>query len=295
MISIEPLRADNWPALLYSAQAYLPDDKRMECIRQALSLLTTGVLDPRGVFVARANDQIIGVQVCVPLAGKSCLFWPPAAPAELADTLVQAGLAWSRSLGCKLAQAFPGAAESLDVAPLERNGFRRITRMLRLQHSLSGQPQEPPALRAVPYSASLHAVFAATLARTYEGTLDCPELCGARTMDEVLAGHRGEGKFDPNFWWLVHEGNRPAGVVLLMELHDGITWDLAYLGVVPELRRRGLARLMLRHAMHALHCQPATRLTLAVDARNEPALRLYHSFGFVEFEVNDVWLYFFVY
>jgi ribosomal protein S18 acetylase RimI-like enzyme len=45
--------------------------------------------------------------------------------------------------------------------------------------------------------------------------------------------------------------------------------------------------------MEALRNRPALHVVLAVDERNVPARRLYASFGFVETEVNDVFLFLF--
>ena len=179
------------------------------------------------------------------------------------------------------------------VEPLIRHGFRRITRMRQFAHTLENLADETlTPWRCEPYRPSLHADFADTLERTYAGTLDCPELNGKRTIEEILAGHRGQGKVHADFWWLVHDGATPIAVVLLVEMPDGLTWELAYLGVLPEHRRHGIARAMTLRALHALRAQGATRLLLAVDERNTPALALYQSLGFVEFECNDVLLYF---
>ena len=134
--------------------------------------------------------------------------------------------------------------------------------------------------------------FAVVLDRTYEETLDCPELNGKRTADEILAGHRGQGTFHPDFWWLAFDGSTPVGLLLLMEMSDAVTWELAYLGIVPEYRRLGLGREMTVHALYALRSQPATRMHLCVDERNTPARRLYQSLGFTESEWSDVLLYF---
>ena len=80
---------------------------------------------------------------------------------------------------------------------------------------------------------------------------------------------------------------------MLVEVPDSTTWELAYLGIVPEHRGRRLGRAMAVHVLQALRGQPATRLLLAVDDRNVPALRLYESLDFVELECNEVLLYFF--
>jgi GNAT superfamily N-acetyltransferase len=292
MVIIEQLNLDTWANHLIQAEWQLPDDERRVYVRRCVSLITTFVLDPRGIFLARDGEQMAAIQVCVPLAGKSCLFWAPVGPQDVADSLVQAGLTWCRGLECKIAQAFLDSHETTGAAALMRCGFRHVTCMVRLRHDLTDIPVEPTKVNLVPYSDAVHATFGATLARTYEGTLDCPELCGRRSMEEVLAGHRGEGKFDPNFWWLIFEGDAPAGVLMLMEQLDGVTWDLAYLGVVPEFRRRGLGRRTLGHALQSLRTQPATQLTVAVDGRNAPAMRLYEAHGFVKFESSEVLLYF---
>jgi mycothiol synthase len=147
-------------------------------------------------------------------------------------------------------------------------------------------------LRFESYRPSIMADFAATLEQTYEGTLDCPELNGRRTIDEILTGHRGQGRFDPRFWWLAYAGERPAGVILLDEMADAVTWELAYLGIVRHFRRHGFGRAMALHALNALR-DHATRMTLVVDVRNQPARRLYESLGFREIDTSNVMLFFF--
>jgi ribosomal protein S18 acetylase RimI-like enzyme len=226
------------------------------------------------------------------MPGAACLFWLPTA--ENADALIETALLWCRANGCMIAQALI-AHEHLALAePLLRHGFHHIAPMYIMQHDLRDVPDEPPSpLGYHAFQPSLAAAFARTLEQTYVGTLDCPELNGKRTMDEILAGHRGQGKFHPECWWLVSEGDRPVGVVLMTEMPDGLTWELMYLGLIPEARRRGHGRAMTQHALNWLRQQPATHMTLSVDGRNGPARRLYQSLGFVEAECHEVLLYFF--
>ena len=49
--------------------------------------------------------------------------------------------------------------------------------------------------------------FYATLLRCHDDSLDCPELHGVRTPDEVLAGYRDCAP-DPASWWLARRGRR---------------------------------------------------------------------------------------
>jgi mycothiol synthase len=77
----------------------------------------------------------------------------------------------------------------------------------------------------------------------------------------------------------------------MTEMPDGLTWELMYLGLVPEARRRGYGRALTLHALRWLREQPATQMTLCVDARNLPARQLYQSLGFVETDRQEVLLY----
>lgn len=54
------------------------------------------------------------------------------------------------------------------------------------------------------------------------------------------------------------------------------------LAVLPDWRRRGVARGLLRAVLAAARREGATRATLEVRASNLPALSLYGAFGFVQ-------------
>lgn len=294
MSRIDSLHPDDWRSVLAHVFARVPAELRDERIETCIGLLENGALDPAGIWVARDGDAIRAVQVCVPLAGSVCQFWLPAGADDAAERSVQAGLDWARSIGCKLAQAAVHPDELSFAEPLIRRGFRRVTCMHQLTHDLLDLPEVTNTpLRFRAWTPENGPAFAATLERTYEGTLDCPELNGKRTIDEILAGHRGQARFDPAFWWLADVDDTSVGAVLLNETPDAAAWEVAYLGIVPEQRRRGFGRAMALQALHAAGAIGAARLVLAVDERNTPALRLYESLGFVESERSHVLLYFF--
>jgi mycothiol synthase len=289
---IEPVRPDDLPQAMERALVRVPAEQRAARVQQCLDMVTSSVLDPRNIWVARLGSDIVAVQVCVSLSGAACLFWLPSTLDPIADVLIQAALTGMREQGCKVAQLFANVADHEWTAPLRRQGFQSVTRLHQMAHSLTDVPPVPPTtLRHETYRPSLAAQFAATLERTYVGTLDCPELNGIRTTEEVIAGHKSQGKFHPECWWLEFEGDRPVGVTMLVEMPDAMTWELAYFGLIPEARGRGLGRAMLLHAMSALLAHPAIALMLAVDARNVPARRLYQSLGFIDIETQDVLLY----
>ena len=65
--------------------------------------------------------------------------------------------------------------------------------------------------------------------------------------------------------------------------------EIAVLGTVPEARRIGLGRALLRWGVAWLEAQHAPRITLLVDGENEQALVLYRSEGFEVARTREVW------
>src|SRR4051794_38550148 len=107
MTRIEPLQRTDWEAAMAVALDPVPDDSRDAHVAHCVSMLANGTLDPTAVRIARAGDgTILGVQVCVPLAGASCLFWLPAGSDDCAGALVRACLQQCCERGIKIAQAF---------------------------------------------------------------------------------------------------------------------------------------------------------------------------------------------
>ena len=108
MLTIAPAAPDDWTAALERVLVQTPEVDRPARIVHCRELLVNGVLDPRGLWVAREDGAIIAAQVCVPLPGSACLFWLPAARGDAAAALVQAGLDWCRRLAL---QARAGAGQ----------------------------------------------------------------------------------------------------------------------------------------------------------------------------------------
>jgi mycothiol synthase len=295
-LAIGQARPDEWPAALDMAYSRVAGERRRFQVIHALHLIDERAIDPAGILVARWQEKICGVQVCVPLGGASFLFWLPATllesnPVSLENALIRAGLAWCRQLSGKVAHAILPPADAGAGAALVRNGFMQVTQLLYLGHDLHNlAAEQAPPVRFESFSPANESAFRDALARSYDGTFDCPELNGIRTVDEILAGYRAGGVFRPDLWWLVRADDRSGGVVILTEVPEGPTWDLSYVGIVPEARRRGLARAATCRALCAARDAGAAELVLAVDSRNTPALGLYHALGFVKSDVRDVYL-----
>ena len=85
--------------------------------------------------------------------------------------------------------------------------------------------------------------------------------------------------------YIWEEDNTSAGLVLN---HSGNReeWEVGTLGVLPEFRRRGIARELLQHSIEEFKSRNGKRAFLQVIAGNVPAQTLYLQNGFVDFTGN---------
>jgi ribosomal protein S18 acetylase RimI-like enzyme len=297
-LTVEPARPEEQAAAFHLVFRHLPPEGREGRVANALRLLGSGEFDPAGVLVARAGGALLGAVVCLLVPGANGLVWPPQADAgprreEVEDELLRHAVAWLRGRGAKLGQALLAPAEAPLAPPLERHGFAHVTSLWYMRHDLKlpyTLVRAPERLVYRPYREGDADVFHRTLLRSYEDTLDCPEVNGVRTLEETLQGHREQGEYDPGRWWLALDGDRPVGVLLLSAVPEGEAWDVAYVGVVPEARRHSWGREMMHKALRAAHASDATHLTLSVDARNRPAWKLYLDLGFEAYDCREVYL-----
>ncbi len=292
--TIEPARPEERPAAFRLLFRHLAREEQDQRVGNALHLLRQGELEPEGILVARGAAGLVGALVCLPVPGASGLVWPPQARRrEVEDRLLAHAVVWLRRRGAKLGQALLGQDEKPFAAPLERNGFRHVTGLWYLRHDLDlprDLLDQQDRLEYRPYPQCDPALFGHTLERTYEGTLDCPEVTGVRTLAEVLEGHRAQGVHDPAWWWLALDGGQPVGVLLLTRMPEWDAWDVAYVGIVPEARRRGWGHELMRKALVSARTTEVSRVTLSVDARNRPAWELYTRLGFEPYDRREVYL-----
>jgi mycothiol synthase len=271
---------------------HLPGASALPRIRAAEQLLG----DPLArLFVARQGSMLTGATLAQVLPGDTGVLWPPQAnhgvanPERVEDALLLEALSWLRRRGARLAQTILPREETHLAESLLRGGFIRPTRLRYLRWDSNFAAATAPDGTFESYDTATPAVFQDTLSRSYAGSLDFPEVDGRRSLAQVLQGYQAAG-FDPNRWWLRRGKEGPAGVLLLSEIEPGAIWDLTYVGVVPEARRQGHGREMVRKAMAETQTGRADLLTVCVDERNTPALRLYAGLGFEEYDLREVFL-----
>ncbi|MBI3464220.1 MAG: GNAT family N-acetyltransferase [Planctomycetes bacterium] len=258
-------------------------------------------LAPENIVVATVCDRLLGAMPFQCGAGGVGWVWPPNLSGltqelkeaiEIGSRLVEAAVHRLARDGCRLVQALVSVgAEPGRV--LEASGFVRITEVICMRRDCDREPVSAfgvPPLAFVPYSPELREVFARVVQRTYVGTLDCPELDGLRSIDDVLAGYRASGVFRPDLWLLARDGSENLGCVLLCHWPEEKRCELQYMGLVPEARGRRLGTALGLRAIQTAHEVGAAELCLAVDVRNYLATTMYRSLGFDEMDRRSVFI-----
>ncbi|UCD57268.1 MAG: GNAT family N-acetyltransferase [Candidatus Hydrogenedentota bacterium] len=155
---------------------------------------------------------------------------------------------------------------------------RKLTRRIPRSSVPTGCTLETPtirdadALRSVVY----HGYFS-----EIDGYLfpDIAAVCSDGTLfEEFLSG----SAIDQRASVVARVQDYACGCVIVLSEEGRRRGLIGVVTVVPNMRRRGIARAMLQHVIHSLQENRIGRAALAVTVENRPALSLYSSLGFEE-------------
>ncbi len=286
--------------LLYSS---LPAEERTARVAESLQSTADGELDLSHLLLAEFDDLPVGVLLLLLPPDGTGFVWPPVVTTQQSSDAIEDALLQAATHRLDLEKAWIGQClldldQSRERAALTRNGFAHLTDLKFFERSLDADLADPKqagydhgrgvaarhALEYVPYRRAHNRLrFANVLAKTYGGTLDCPELNEVRDAQQSLTNHETAGSFSPDMWRLYrHDADDvvDVGVLLMVDRPEQQAWEVVYLGVIERARRRGLARAMMLDGLQAARDAGVERLLLAVDSRNAPAIQLYESLGF---------------
>jgi RimJ/RimL family protein N-acetyltransferase len=228
--------------------------------------------------------------------GRTAVVWPPrivsGEPRGTAARLMAATRQRLAAGDVRIAQAMLDRHVPADERILQEAGFEYLTDLLYLvclEVELPGSLPRGP-LEFEPYSAAGHHRLARMVKATYERTLDCPRLNGVRKIEEVLAGYRATGLFDPNRWLIVRHRGRDVGCLLLADHPEHKNEELVYMGLAASERGHGWGMDVTRHAQWLTRRAGRSRLVLAVDAENGPAIKVYAAAGFRAWDRRRVYV-----
>lgn len=249
-------------------------------------------------LIARHEENIVYSCLCIDSPGRSSAVYLPTwlPDPQATDILVSlllkaADEAHGRGI-CFLQAIIPPHA-LLEQSVYEQAGFRPLAELIYMERDATTPlvvEKPSPALSWVTYSAETHRLFAQTVQETYEGSLDCVGISGTRDIEDVLATHRSTGVFNPRTWFVGIADDNPVGVLLLSEVPEQAALEVVYMGLRPAYRGKGYASALMERAVRIGRDLAALRLTLAVDAENTPARRLYARFAFEETSRRCAWV-----
>jgi putative acetyltransferase len=246
---------------------------------QAFRLVARGELNPNDLFVATSGGIVRGAVYAAALPGSIGVIWPARtrdSNTALEDVLTAVALRHVSDV--KVVQAFLDSAEADRANSLVRAGFQKVTRVLEMRRASELRPPDKSRLSLIPYRDADAPTFQDILVRSHEDSLDCSELNGVRTPDEILAGYCDCAP-DQDEWFLARQDGIDVGVLIRSKS------NLTFVGVVPGYRRKGIGRKLIEHAIAI-----SPELSLIVDERNTPAIRLYSSLDFEQTGARDVYL-----
>jgi len=281
-VRIAVARRSEWPDVAAWAFAHLREPVATLRADRLIQLILNGEIPPAGILIAQAGEIPVGGMVVQYLPGGTAVVLPPGGESEaVREALTHAAVTHFSAAGIAVAQAFldPDDEDRADV--LTRHGFHPVTSVLHLylEPFADFPPVAHPEIALVRYTDTDPRVFAETLLATYQDSLDVPEANAGRSAADAIAGYHF-GQPDPPDWWLATDrAGVPRGVLLLSDFEEHDMREVAYLGVVPEARGRGVGGRLLAVAIHRA-ASAGRSLNLSVDERNHPARRLYARYGF---------------
>ena len=239
-------------------------------------------------FIANQDDEIDAAVLVVINKGATAtiLATAPTTDSSAQDIgrLIKESVEGLRGTGCSIAQAvLPIHDDKLSCSYLDA-GFAELACLKYMERSRSSKQPAPHTcdVRFIPMTKQTDTILGSILLETYEGSLDCPKIHGLRKVQDIIDGHRGLDHHDANLWSLAKLDGKLAGVLLLNAVPESKCMELAYLGVAPWARNQGLGNALVQRAVEQTDDIGFSKITLAVDAENHPAISLYSRWRFGE-------------
>ncbi len=286
-------------AILYQ---HLPASKRDRQINRMLEEHdpTGQGIRQGGLLACRDGDRLVGAMLSLPAAGRVTMAWPPKGAAGLAPSterdvwrsLLDRCTESARRRGSRFIQFLADELSPLLDETLREAGYLHLTQLVYARRSIDpceALPLADPDVEFIPYSELDQGDLVSILEQSYRQSLDCPELTGVRTMEDVVASHQGHGTFDPRRWFLVRRKDQWIGCLLLSAGAGEKVMEISYVALLPAARGVGLGRVLTRHAIRRAQEEGFEAVVLAVDGRNTPALAMYEDEGFTPWDIREVY------
>ena len=257
---------------------------------RAQSLLQTLSIRPSDSyrFIAQEEDVIESAVLVVINMGATAtiLATEPNSDVQVnaVRSLIEESIEGLRGSGCSIAQAVLPVDATPFALAYSKAGFEHLATLKYMERRRSSKLNINHKCEAkfIPMTNQPDSTLGSILLDTYEGSLDCPRIHGLRHITDIIQGHRGLGQYDPSLWSLAELKGSIIGSLLLNAVPESNCMELAYLGVAPSARGIGLGDAFVQRAIEQSNRRNFSKITLAVDDANLPAINLYSRWGFGE-------------
>ena len=284
---------------LWSLYARVPLRSRRKEVAATLAAAERRELSLDGLLGASRGSRLVGVVWGRILPGRTALVWPPQLAAgedtQTAQRLLHRLNEYLQAGDVRLAQTLLSTDAAEDAARLRDAGYVYGADLLYMACLAERFPVHRPrsVLDLEPYSDGDRRRLAELIESTYADTRDLPLLNGARDINDVLDGYRQTGVFRNDRWLFVRHGRQDVGCLLLTDHPGEDQWELMYMGLTPSARGRGWGLQITQYGLWLAAQSGRTRVLLAVDALNQPAVSVYEAAGFLAWDRRSVYLEFF--
>ncbi|GEN28512.1 hypothetical protein HVA01_21580 [Halovibrio variabilis] len=239
----------------------------------------------QGLWVTQQAGQLTGAIWVQRLPMKFAQLWLPKAEGPKVDTLLRAAHQWVKKQDIRLCHVVLSPEATFSETVLLDHGMQRLAC---LQHLIGSSDQrlwvkQPASLSLMAFNELSNAEQLALLAAVGHDSLDSRALREILSVQELLAGFYQQDPQAPQHWYAVGYRGVIVGVLLLAPHAATGRWELMLMGLKPEWRGQGLGRALLNKALYLAQQAGAREVTLAVDAVNLPAKRLYQQAGFMRY------------
>jgi mycothiol synthase len=260
---------------------------RREIVQSLLKVENPEDLFNEPLIIATRGEELRGAAWGQRQTGNIAMFWPPQlASGETSSTAIQLADVVVRRLddtAIEMTQSLLTSHDDSSAPILEAVGFSHLADLLYMNCESERFPSAIASTRELEFEAydgTKRGRLIDIIARTYEKTLDCVGLDGMRSIDDVINGYQGTGTYRASFWQFVRSGGKDVGLLLMAEHTQAKHLELMYMGLAPEVRKRGWGRQIVEHAKWLAGKAHAERIVLAADSKNTPALQMYRAAGF---------------
>ncbi|MGL4942713.1 MAG: GNAT family N-acetyltransferase [Thermoguttaceae bacterium] len=298
---------DDLPTLLAFLVSSFDHNERQNRVAPILESLRLGLLDCSGSCAVWLGETIVGGLFAQRQGDDLILITPPLTVAPDVLPLI------AQTFGefCKT-QRIPMAvmmSEDVDDTETPRQmGFRIVSPLVSMACDEVSFPLAPPTLaatlrpvvthRATPNEERLAVAKVIEIAeRTYEDSLDFPDILGPCRAKTVIEGYRLAPGHDLQLWYTVHRNStlhrnntandfedEACGVLLLCDHPRENGLEIVYVGLEKSSRGCGLGRGLVEWTQWFARQNDRRWVFVAVDSANVPAVRVYNRTGFEQYQ-----------